>query len=228
MTDLCATLRRLLLLLLVPVVAACTILGDQPPTNFFVLTSMSERPADAAAAVAPAGAEVAVGIAPVEFPAYLERREIIKRSSSNELVIDRFYQWASPLRADFERVLAADLGTLLPTRRAVVLPFRRAFPLDYEVRMTVDRFERQADGTVVLEARWVVIEQLGERTVTVRDARIRVPAVVDTYPAIVEAMSRAVGQLAAEVAHDIRAAPPPPRRVSLGPGQANAGFSRWS
>ncbi len=228
MTCLPLSLPRLLLSLVLPLVTACTILGDQPPTNFFVLTAIADRPAETTAMSSPLGPEVAVGIAPVEFPAYLERREVIKRSSSNELVIDRFYQWASPLRADFERVLAADLGTLLPTRRAVVLPFRRAFPLDYEVRMTVDRFERHADGAVVLDARWVLIEQLGERTVTVRDARIRVPAVADTYPAIVEAMSRAVGQLAAEVANDIRTAPPPPRRVLLSPAQANAPVSRWS
>jgi len=208
-------LRLFAVMIAAGTLAACTVFGEQPPTQFFVLTSIAERPGEAQAPAAAAAAqEIAVGIAPVDFPAYLERREIIKRSSSNELIVDRFHQWASPLRADFERVLAADVGTLLPTRRSVVLPFRRAFPLDYEVRMTVDRFERLADGTVALDARWLVIEQLGERTVMVRDARIRVPGVAEGYPAVVEAMSRAVAQLAAEIAGDIRAAPPPPRRIS--------------
>jgi uncharacterized lipoprotein YmbA len=210
MTATAATVgRHIGNLLLIAVLAGCSAFGEQPPTQFYVLTSLNERPTDAPAAPAAAANEIAVGIAPVDFPAYLDRREIIKRSSANELVVDRFNQWASPLRADFERVLAADLGVVLPTRRAVVLPFRRAFPLDFEIRMTVDRFERQADGVVALDARWVLIEQLGERVVTVREARIRQPSGGDSYAAIVEAMSRAIAELAREVARDIRTAPPP-------------------
>lgn len=190
----------------------CAIVGDQPPTQFFVLTSLADRGGESA--LAASGRELVVGIAPVELPAYLERREIVSRSSSNELVINRFYQWASPLRADFERVLAADIGTLLPTRRAFVLPFRRAFPLDFEVRTSVDRFERMADGTVALDARWVIVEQLGERPLVVRDSRIRIPGVADSYPAIVAAMSRAIGELAREVVADLRVAALPAAPLS--------------
>jgi uncharacterized lipoprotein YmbA len=204
------TLRRLTPLfpaILVTVLSACAIFGEQPPTQFFVLTSIADRAGEATAApaAAAAGPEVGVGIAPVEIPDYLQRREIITRSSGNALVVNRFYQWASPLNADFERVLAADLGTLLPTRRAVVLPFRRAFTLDYEVRMSVDRFERLPDGTVALDARWVIIGQQGEKALAIRDARIRIPDVADRYPDVVEAMSRAVAELAGDVADDIRA-----------------------
>lgn len=211
----CRVLRLFAVMIAASTLAACTIFGEQPPTQFFVLTSIADRPGDAPApAPAAAAQEIAVGIAPVDFPAYLERREIITRSSSNELIVDRFHQWASPLRADFERVLAADVGTLLPTRRAAVLPFRRAFPLDYEVRMTVDRFERLADGTVVLEARWVVLEQVGERPISIEDAKISIPNVASDYPSVVAAMSRAVAELSRRVADDIRAAPPPRQRRS--------------
>lgn len=203
-------LSRILPVLMLLFLPACSFFGEQPPTQFFVLSATDEN-----GAIAPVEAtgEVAVGVAPVEFPEYLNRREVVTRSSGNELVINRFYQWASPLRGDFERVLAADLGAMIPTRRVTVLPFRRAFPLDFEVRMSVDRFERMADGTVELDARWTVLEQVGERPINIEDARIRIPNVANDYPAVVAAMSEAIAQLSRRVADDIRAAPPPPRRT---------------
>lgn len=205
----CSRPFRILPVLMLLALPACSFFGEQPPTQFFVLSAATETGAIAPVeASREASREVAVGVAPVEFPEYLNRREVVTRSSSNELVINRYYQWASPLRGDFERVLAANLGAMIPTRRSTVLPFRRAFPLDYEVRMSVDRFERLADGTVVLDARWVVLAQANERAITVEDAGVRIPNVANDYPSIVAAMSRAIADLSRKVADDIRVAPP--------------------
>ncbi len=210
----CSRLFRVPLVLMLLALPACSFFGEQPPTQFFVLSAAAETgaiaPVEASREASRESAgEVAVGVAPVEFPEYLNRREVVTRSSSNELVINRYYQWASPLRGDFERVLAANLGAMIPTRRATVLPFRRAFPLDYEVRMSVDRFERLADGTVVLDARWAVLAQANEKAITIEDASIRIQRVANDYPSIVAAMSRAIADLSRKVADNIRAAPPP-------------------
>lgn len=205
----CSRPFRILPVLMLLALPACSFFGEQPPTQFFVLSAAAETgaivPVEASRDVS---REVAVGVAPVEFPEYLNRREVVTRSSSNELVINRYYQWASPLRGDFERVLAANLGAMIPTRRSTVLPCRRAFPLDYEVQMSVDRFERLADGTVVLDARWVVLAQANERAITVEDAAVRIPNVANDYPSVVAAMSRAIADLSRKVADDIRVAPP--------------------
>lgn len=199
----CSHVGILLGLLLV---GGCTlpIFGEQAPTQYFVLTSLPET--EGARLAASSNDEIAVGVSPVDVPTYLDRPQIVTRSSSNEIVLSQYHVWASPLRGNFERVMAVNLGVLIPTRRAFVLPFRRAFPLDYEIRMTIDRFERLDDGSVVLEARWVTLVEPNERVVVVRDAQIRIPDVSNDYSAIVAAMSKAVADLSREVASDIQSA----------------------
>jgi hypothetical protein len=48
--------------------------------------------------------------------------------------------------------------------------------------VTVDRFERLADGTVVLDARWVILQQPEAHVLASPSAQLRVPAVGEGIP----------------------------------------------
>ena len=129
-----------------------------------------------------ASRDLTIGVSTVGFPPYLERKEIVTRATDSQLVVHRFDKWGSAPDEDFARTVAANLRVLLPTAVAVTPPFRPELPLDYEVRFTVERFERLADGTVVLDARWVVLKQPEGRALASPSAQIRIPTSPMPYP----------------------------------------------
>src|SRR5262245_63848315 len=97
-------------------------LGRTPPTQFYVLPSPPGGPA------APAGASpraLTVGVGPVTVPPYLDRPQIVTRTSPVKLALADFDHWAGPLADTIARGLVEHLGLLIPTERVVLYPWPR-------------------------------------------------------------------------------------------------------
>ena len=165
--------------------------------RYYVLNVSSTAPVSGAAI-----RDIAVGIGPVEFPEYLDRPQIVTRTSQNELYMADFDRWAESLKDNTIRVLAEDLATLLPSRRVVTYPWKRATPVDYQVTIQVSRFDRLEQGESVLAVRWRVLDggggELLSRTSTYRET----PSGPD-YPATVAAMNRNLEAFGRDVAMSI-------------------------
>lgn len=189
----------------VAVLSACALsaLGQQPATTVYVLSTAEDRGMPAAAGNPAVGNQPTIGVSTVGFPPYLERKEIVTRATDSQLVVHQFDKWGSAPDEDFTRTVAANLRAMIPTPRAVTPPFRSELPLDYEVRISVERFERLADGTVVLDARWNILSQPDGRTLTSTSAQIRIANVSQSIPDVVAAMSVAVGQLSEQIAAEL-------------------------
>lgn len=197
-------LRAGFVCLCVVMLSACELsaLGQQPPTQVYVLSTLADQSGVAPAAV-PVSDGPTFGVSTVSFPPYLERKEIVTRATDSQLVVHRFDKWGSAPDEDFARAMAADLRVLLPGRTFVTPPFRPETPLDYEVRLSVERFERLGDGTVALDARWVVWQVADGRALSTRSTQIRIPGVGEPIPQVVAGMSQAVNQLSEQVAGDL-------------------------
>jgi hypothetical protein len=101
----------------------------------------------------------------------------------------------------FTRVLVQNLSTLLASDNVVTVPQRRAVPLDYQVEVDVDRFDADATGRAVLDARWRVFGKGGEQLIEEGRSTIVEPAVDhDDYEAIVASMSTALGEMSRAIA----------------------------
>ncbi|MCP3694029.1 MAG: hypothetical protein GY917_17625, partial [Planctomycetaceae bacterium] len=57
--------------------------------------------------------ERAVGVGPVNLPAYLDRHGVVRRTSSNELDVAEFELWGQSLRENFTQVLGRNLEILV-------------------------------------------------------------------------------------------------------------------
>jgi hypothetical protein len=110
-----------------------------------------EAPAPAATAVA------TVGVEKVAVPGWLDRPQVTGRAASGEVVADEFSRWGEPLARGVQRVVAENLAALLPDRRVLTAPFPPGDTLDHRVRVTLVEAARQADGSVLVEARWEVL-----------------------------------------------------------------------
>jgi uncharacterized lipoprotein YmbA len=188
-------LRTLSLLVLLAILAGC---GTSQPTRYYLLSSSVPD-----TVLAPAQRELTVGVGPVILPPYLERRELVSRTGSNELRVAVYYEWAEPLEENFSRVLREDLGQRLDTDRIIPLPvkrsLRKALDVDYQVVVAVRNFEKSADGSVLLNARWMILDNDKTELVLRRSEYRQIPA-GDDYAAQAAAQSQVLGRLSEEIA----------------------------
>jgi hypothetical protein len=187
------------------VLPACVSLKRTPEARFFVLRALAEPPAAPGAASAPG----LVGLHPVSLPDYLERPQLITWVASGELRLDEYLRWAEPLDAGLHRTLAANLEALLPETRVVRAPWPSSARFGLRVRVELQRFGPQAGGEALLEGRFAILPEQGERPLVTRPVSLRRgplasgPAGVDPG-AGVEAMSELVADLAREIATALR------------------------
>jgi uncharacterized lipoprotein YmbA len=171
---------------------------ESPPTKFYTLSNMQLPPGG------PSTPRTVVGVGPVNLPDYLDRPQIVTRASGNRMMLAAFDAWVEPMDGMFSRVLVENLSSLLATDNVVLLPQRRPTPLDYQVEVDVTRFDADATGRAVLDARWKVFGKDGERLIEEGRSTIVEPAVgSDSYEDIVAAMSRALGEMSSAIAGTI-------------------------
>jgi uncharacterized lipoprotein YmbA len=132
----------------------------------FVLTSL---PA-AEPAAAPRGS-VAVGMGPVKLAAYLFNTSFAVRNGTNEIVYLPSALWAERLDTGLQRVLAADLATLLPTDQ-IRLSAWQSVDVSVEVYVAIERFDVDARGQAVLDAWWRILSPGGEKTLKAGESHL--------------------------------------------------------
>jgi uncharacterized lipoprotein YmbA len=146
-------------------------------------------------------------VGPIKFSEYLDRTEIVTRSSSNKITFSDFDVWAGSLAEDFSRVLAENLSVLLSTESVIVYPGPKPSSVDYQIAVDVIRFDGPLGGDVSLIARWAVLQGKDKKLVSVRKSTIIEPSGARGYEPIVAADSRAVEKLSREIAEAIRTLP---------------------
>ncbi len=178
------------------------------PARYYMLTAMSGS--EQASKEGPSGGNVVIGIGPVTFPQYLDRPQIVTRSSENRVELAEFDRWAEPLAHNFSRVLAENLSTLLSTNYMVLYPWKGSTPIDYQVVLTAIRFDASLGGSAVLDVRWTVLDKDRKNVVPMRAAKVTEQAPSQTYQAIVQAESATLEELSRQIADAIRPLTPAP------------------
>jgi uncharacterized protein len=134
---------------------ACSPLAPrQDYSKFFVLSALSDH-ANQPSSLA-TDSKVSIGIGPIDFPDYLKRLEVVTRATSNRLDVSPVDRWGEPLDKNFERVLGENLAQLLQTDRVENYPWPRRTPIDYQIVISVERFETTADGQAQMKTRWTL------------------------------------------------------------------------
>jgi uncharacterized lipoprotein YmbA len=172
------------------------------PTRFYTLAALPDAPSEALPALP---ADLTVGVGPVTLPPYLDRPQLVTRAGSNRAVLADFDSWVEPLQGMFARVLAENLSRLLGTDNVLQLPQERPIRFNYQVEVDVTRFDVDAAGSAILDARWWVLGRGGERLLQSGRSTISEPTEVGDYTAAAAALSRALGAMSTEIAEAIAA-----------------------
>jgi len=166
-----------------------------PRSDFYALSPSSKA--------VPATAEYSVSVGPVSVPEIVDRPQIVVRTGPNEVFIDEFHRWGSPLRDDIARIVAENLSALLGAPQVSVFRHPTSTAATYRAAVDVMAFESVPGGSAALDAVWLV-RGAGDRAVVPGRTTVREAVSGDGFAALVAAHSRALGTLSGDIADAIR------------------------
>ena len=169
-----------------------------PPSRFYTLA------ATATSASTSQQSALVIAVGPVTIPSVVDRPEFVVSTSPNEVRLDDFNRWASPLQDGLSRAVAENLVTLIGTPRVVGFPQTLATEPDYRVAIEVRTFESTPGKSALLEAVWTVRRAQDGKTQTGRTSA-RETLRESGYDALAAAHSRAVARMSEESAAALRA-----------------------
>jgi uncharacterized lipoprotein YmbA len=175
------------------VVAAC---ASAPPSRFYTLSRTATPGA------APATFSVVVG--PVAIPAVVDLPQIVVSTGPNQVTLEEYNRWASPLANNISRVVAENLVDLLGTHRVSL--FQQSIPVDgdFRVAIEVQTFDSAPGDAATLNAVWVVRRARDGKSDTGRTT-VREATADKSYEALAAAHSRAVYRMSQDIAGAVRA-----------------------
>ena len=171
--------------------------ASTPDSHFYAVRATAEP-------AATTSSSLSVVVGPVSVPALVDRPQIVVTKGPNELHLDEFNRWASPLQDNLARVLAENLVTMLGTPQVGVFGETSSVDADYRVIVEVQTFESYLGEAAVLDAVWTV-KPGGDGTAKTGRTKVREPTKGEGYDALTAAHSRAVGQLSRDIADALEA-----------------------
>ncbi|MEO8133206.1 MAG: PqiC family protein [Betaproteobacteria bacterium] len=179
---------------------AFLVAGCSTPTSRFYTLSRSV-PSAAAPANAPVAATSAISVivGPVAIPAIVDMPQIVMSTGPNQVTVDEFNRWASPLQNNIARVVAENLVSMLGTPRVSLFQGSLAVEADFRVAIEVQSFDSAPGDAATLNAVWVVRRIKDGKAQTGRTS-LREPAGAAGFDALAAAHSRALARMSQDIA----------------------------
>lgn len=174
-----------------PLLAGC---GKSAPTHFYSLSTVAPK-ADSA----PDGPCLALGVGPVDLPAYLDRSQIVTRIGENQMHLAEFDQWIESPHDNFQRALTDNLSRLVCAKPLFTYPWPVGGHPDRQIVIQVARFDGSLGQEAVLRVSWSVLDA-DNATLDWRTADYREVVSGPDYAALAAAQSRLVEKFAKDVA----------------------------
>lgn len=177
--------------------SACRMPGGQSPSlRYWLLVPAVES-------AARAEERMVLSVGPIAFPAYLKRTQYVERIGERRLTVSPIDRWGAPLDTAFVEVLAENLERSMPGLTAKShREAARANP-DYRFEATVTRFEVLDGEAARLDIIWTVARAGAPEIVARGQGGYHAAVEGDGVDAGVDALSRALAELSADVAANL-------------------------
>jgi uncharacterized lipoprotein YmbA len=173
-------------------VAACA----SPPSHFYTLGKTT--------APGTTTSTLSVLVGPVSIPAIVDLPQIVVSTGPNQVTLNEFERWASPLQNNISRVVAENLVAALGTPDVSLFQQSLNASADYRVAIEVQSFESAPGDAATLNAVWIVRRTKDGKAQTGRTT-VHEPTLQAGYDALAAAHSRALGRMSQDIANAIRA-----------------------
>ena len=184
------------------IAAVCTLVvlaagcGTTPPSRFYTLSAV--------AASDTTSSNLSIVVGPVSVPAEVDRPEIVVSMGANQVALDEFNRWASPLQNNIARVVAENLVAKLGTPHVTLSSQALGVDAAYRVAIDVQRFDSMPGEAATVDAVWSVRRMKDGKGESGRTSARE--AVKETgYDALAAGHSRALARLSEDIANAVRA-----------------------
>src|SRR4029450_8377511 len=161
-------------------------------------------PRGAATAPAARSSNLSMVVGPVSVPAVVDRPQIVVTTGPNQVRLEDFNRWASPLQNNISRVVAENLVAVLGTPRVILFSQTLGGDVDYRAAIQVHPFESAPGEAATLDAVWTVSRTKDGKSQTGRTT-VREVASDKGYDALAAAHSRGLARLSQDIANAVRA-----------------------
>ena len=182
--------------------SGCAGAMKSPPSKFYMLSGL--QASGAADAVAEDLSDVRIGMDSINFPAYLDRQQIVSRISPSEVRLAEFDRWAEPLKINFVEVFRENLAVLLHTEFIIMHPWTRTANIDFRIVANVSRFDARPGADATLIARWAIFRESDGEILLIQKSVITAPTGSADVKAMVKTLSRTLADFSREVATTIQ------------------------
>lgn len=142
----------------------------------------------------------------VAIPGYLDRTQLVSRTTANEVDVQDRFLWAESLDKEVARTVATNLRHLLGTSQVVALdselaPRNTGLKIDIEVT----RFELNQNGNIIFEGLYLVADRNATEMGRNQSFQFNAPVAttVDQKAAVVAAMNTCLDQLSLDIARTL-------------------------
>ena len=170
--------------------------ASTPPARLYMLSASSST--------AETALDVSVSVGPVSIPAAVDRPQIVVTTAANQVRLDDFNRWSSPLQENLSSVIAENLAALLGSSRVTRFPKTSSAGADFRVAIEVTRFESIPGRSATLDAAWTV-QRMADGVVHTHRASVRELVPDNSFEALAAAHSRAAARLSQDIAEAVRA-----------------------
>jgi uncharacterized lipoprotein YmbA len=134
-------------------------------------------------------------------PEPVDQPQLVLTVAANRLALREYERWASPLKSEIARAIAANLSQELGTPR--VWAFSQTFGAsDYQVLVDVQRFDSALDDGVAIDALWTIRGEKGTPKTGRSSVREKVSG--PGFDALVAAHGRALAAVSRDIAAAMR------------------------
>src|SRR5215831_5540953 len=184
------------------VIVVCALLGfgggcASPMSRFYTLSAAANTPAATTS-------NLSVVVGPVSVPPVVDRPQIVVTTGPNQVRLEEFNRWASPLQSNISRVVAENLVAILGTPRVILFSQALGVDVDYRAAIEVQRFESTPGEASILDAVWTVSRTKDGKLQTGRTT-VREVTSDKGYDALASAHSRGLARLSQDIAGAVRA-----------------------
>ena len=148
-------------------------------------------------------ADYSVSVGPISIPAVVDRQQIVVMTGPNQVSINEFDRWASPLKDEIGHTVVEDLTALLGTTKVTQFPQSISSEASYRIVIDILRFDSEQGKSAILDALWTVSH--AESRKSYRGRTTHTEQVQDNnFANLVAAHSRALGRLSTDIAQKIK------------------------
>ena len=178
-------------------------LGCSKP-NLEVLHTLRPLSPDAAKS-APSEIPLALEIMPIRLPESVQRPQLVRETGPGTMSLWEAHRWANGLDKDIQRILVENLSLLAPTSSVVPYPQGERVKAAHRLEVEVQRLAGQPNGTLTLQATWMLTPLQGGPALRFRRVTLQAPVQGPDAEAMVAAHNRVLEDLSRDIAAELGA-----------------------